>query len=240
MKIDAVLSVNQIKQEEIYNKTVIVIDSLRATSSILTVLHQGCTHVIAVETVGQALQFDDQENIILIGERYCKKINGFHYGNSPITLSQIDLHDQKVVITTTNGTKVLQKVKKNASTVLVGCFLNAAHCMKQAIKLKRDIIFICAGRQGNFAIEDGLTAGLMIHNLRQQCKQVECSDISLMLEQSFCSKEDQLMEVIKQGETGRRLMQTGQEDDLHYCLQLNQYELTGVLVDDEIVPFEVH
>jgi 2-phosphosulfolactate phosphatase len=234
MKVDVALSVNDIKQEEIQKKTVIVIDSLRATSTILTALYQGSKLVIPVETVGQALQFHGQKNTVLIGERYCKKVNGFDLGNSPQEISKVDLSDKTVVITSTNGTKALQKVKK-APHILVGCFLNMTHCIQQALSYKKDILIICAGRRGQFAIEDGLTAGMMIYYLRHNKADIEISDISLMLENDYHCKQDLLFEIIEQGATAKRLIQTAQEDDIHFCLQLDLYSMTGVYEEGGIV-----
>jgi 2-phosphosulfolactate phosphatase len=234
MKVDVALSVNDIKQEEIQKKTVIVIDSLRATSTILTALYQGAKRVIPVETVGQALQFYGHENTVLIGERYCKKVNGFDLGNSPQELSKVDLNNKTVIITSTNGTKALQKVKK-APHILVGCFLNMTHCIQQALYFKKDIVIVCAGRRGQFAIEDGLTAGMMIYYLRQKKADIEISDISLMLENNYHYKQDLLLQIIEQGATAKRLIQTAQEDDIHFCLQLDLYSLTGVYEEGGIV-----
>lgn len=234
MKVDVTLSVNDVKQEELCNKTVIVIDSLRATSSILTALYQGCKKVIPVETVGQALQYEGLENVVLVGERYSKKVHGFHFGNSPTQISRLELQDKTIVITSTNGTKALQKAKR-ASHILVGCFLNASHCMEVAQKLRKDIMILCAGRRGRFAIEDGLTAGLMIQHLCSQLQPVECSDIALMLKNNYATQKEQLVSLIRSGATGRTLIETSQEEDINYCLQVDLYPLTGVYQHDGIV-----
>jgi 2-phosphosulfolactate phosphatase len=235
MKVDVTLSVSDIKQEEITNKTVIVIDSLRATSTILTALYKGCKKVIPVETVGQALHYEGHENTILIGERYSKKVHGFHFGNSPHQLNTLDLSNKTIVITSTNGTKALQKTKK-AAHILIGCFLNTIHCIEKAIKYRRDIMIVCAGRRGKFAIEDGLSAGMMIHHLRTLDPTVECSDIGLMLENNYECKQDMLEYIIREGATGKTLIETFQEDDISYCLQLNLYPITGIYENDYIVP----
>jgi 2-phosphosulfolactate phosphatase len=234
MKIDVTLSVSDIKQDDIHNKTVIVIDSLRATSTILTALNQGCQRVIPVETVGQALHYDGLEDTVLIGERYGKKMSGFDLGNSPLEVSKINLSGKTVVITTTNGTKALQKARK-ASHILVGSFLNATHCIESALRLKKDIMLLCAGRRGKFAIEDGLTAGLMIHQLKQSKGSLECSDIALILENNFCCKEELLSRIITEGATGRTLVENLNQEDIGYCLQLDLFPLTGIYLEQGIV-----
>jgi 2-phosphosulfolactate phosphatase len=234
MKVDVVLSVSYIKQEEIQKKTVIVIDSLRATSTILTALYQGATKVIPVETVGQALQYYGKKDTLLIGERYSKKVSGFDLGNSPQEVSKIDLTKKNIVITSTNGTKALQKVKK-ASHILVGCFLNATHCIERALCFKKDIVIVCAGRRGQFAIEDGLAAGMMVNHLSKKKIKIEFSDIALMLKHNFDCNHALLIGMIQQGETGRRLLETDQEDDIHFCLQLDHYPINAVYEKNGIV-----
>lgn len=234
MRIDVVLSVSYIKQEEIQNKTVIVIDSLRATSTILTALHQGATKVIPVETVGQALQYYGKEDTLLIGERYSRKVSGFDLGNSPQEVSKIDLTNKSIVITSTNGTKALQKVKK-ASHILIGCFLNATHCIERALCFKKDIVIVCAGRRGQFAIEDGLAAGMMLNHLSKKKLKIEFSDITLMLKNNFDCNHELLIGMILQGETGRRLLETDQEDDIHFCLQLDHFPINASYEKNGIV-----
>lgn len=234
MRLDVALSVSYIRQEEIQKKTVIVIDSLRATSTILTVLNQGATKVIPVETVGQALQYQGKVDTVLIGERYSKKVSGFDLGNSPSEISTINLTNKNVVITSTNGTKALQKVKK-AAHILVGCFLNATYCIERALNYKKDIVIICAGRRGEFAIEDGLAAGMMINHLSNKDLKIEFSDSALMLKNNFACNQALLIDMIQQGETGRRLLETAQKDDIRFCLQLDQYPINAIYEKDGIV-----
>lgn len=234
MEIDVAISVAHLKQEEMKKKCVIVIDSLRATSTILIALKQGCRKVIPVETVGQALKYKGKDNVILIGERYSKKVAGFDYGNSPIEINEVNLHNKTVVITSTNGTKALQKVKR-AAQIFVGCFLNAQHCVEQAMRQKRDITFVCAGRRGDFAIEDGLTAGLMIHYMREMKPDICCSDMALMLESNYVHQAEHLQSIISQGATGRRLQHIGLKDDIPFCLQINLLQHTGLFLDGGII-----
>jgi 2-phosphosulfolactate phosphatase len=236
MKVDVVLSVQHVKQEDLHKKTVIVVDTLRATSTIITALQRGAQKVIPVETVGQALQYFGRENTVLIGERHSKKVNGFDYGNSPVELSQVDLTGQDVVITTTNGTKAFLKAKKAAMT-LVGSLLNVSACLEYAYQLKKDILFICAGRRGEFALEDGLTVGKMIYDLQLWKDQLELGDLALFLRQPFCTKQEHdemIKSLIYFGESGKRLAETAQLDDIQFCLQRDLYPIVGFYSGQEI------
>lgn len=235
MKVDVALSVSYIKQEEINKKTVIVIDTLRSTSTILCALELGAAKVIPVETVGQALHFFGQKDTLLLGERYCKKVSGFDAGNSPSELQKLDLTDKLVIITTTNGTKAIQKVKK-AATILIGSLLNLDHCVQKALELKKDIVLVCAGRRGDFAIEDGITAGLMIEQIVHNKPNVCLSDEALLLRMSMEEYQKKFDVLIPKGGTGQRLIETGQEEDLYYCMQTNRISLTAIYEKDCLVP----
>ncbi|WP_202076675.1 2-phosphosulfolactate phosphatase [Caldalkalibacillus salinus] len=229
VKVDVALSLSYMKQEDIQKKTIVVIDALRATTTILTALHAGAAKVIPVETVGQALQYKCTPDTILIGERHSVKINGFHLGNSPREVLGVDWKDKTVVITTSNGTKALQKSKK-AAYVLVGGFVNAYHCMCEAVEKKKDILFVCAGRKGEFAIEDTLAAGLMIKYLKTLKPTVELSDTALFAGNFFNTDDihGRLAKLVAQGGTGQRLIKTGQKSDIDLCLDCDKFEFTGL------------
>mgnify|MGYP001455782184 CR=1 FL=1 len=234
LKVDIALSVSQLKQEDICRSAVIVIDALRATSTIITALHQGCRKVIPVETLGQALQSHGKPDTLLIGERFSKKVPGFDLPNSPSVISQRDLTGKTIVITSTNGTKALKKVKK-APRVLVGSFVNVSHCVDQVLSEKGSVLIVCAGRHGELAIEDGLAAGCIVHLLKERAENIECTDTALLLEYHYVAKKEQLTELVFKGKTAGSLLKTGQKNDIHFCLDVDRYALTGVYQDDGIV-----
>ena len=118
MKLEVVSQVDEVKVEEIKHKTVIVIDVLRASSTIATALAYGAAKVIPVETIGQARGFQGSQ-FTLAGERYGKKIMGFPLSNSPTELAVAPLTGQSLILTTTNGTRAIQKSCK-ASSILIG------------------------------------------------------------------------------------------------------------------------
>ncbi|GAA0350900.1 2-phosphosulfolactate phosphatase [Bacillus horti] len=234
MKIDVALSTSYLKQEDIHNKTVIVIDTLRTGSTIITALHKGAAKIIPVETIGQALHYFHHEDTYLCGERFCKKVNGFDLGSSPFNLLSLDTHNKTLIITSTNGTKAILKARK-ASHLLVGCLLNAQHCIEHALNLKKDITLLCAGSRGEFALEDGLTAGYMLHLLKQFKENLQLTDLAQMLRIGYEENKEMLNTLVQTGSTALRLLETDQEDDLHYCLQMNSVPLTGIYQGEEIV-----
>ncbi|MCK9909487.1 2-phosphosulfolactate phosphatase, partial [Microbacteriaceae bacterium K1510] len=104
MRIDVVPTVEEIRFEQISNRVVVILDVLRASSTIVTALANGFADVVPVETVGQA-QACRGENTILAGERHCRKVSDFDYNNSPTALSKQNHQGKRLILTTTNGTR---------------------------------------------------------------------------------------------------------------------------------------
>ncbi len=108
MNIDIVISADHIDEKRLINKTVIIIDILRATSVITTAINNGCKKVIPVLTVEEAKDIakNSKEDIILGGERNALKIDGFNFSNSPLEYTKKCVEGKTVVLSTTNGTRL--------------------------------------------------------------------------------------------------------------------------------------
>ncbi len=222
MQVNVITSVNEAKSDDFINKTVIVIDVLRATSTIVTALSHGCSCIIPVETVQQAKQLQEP-NDKLGGERFCKKIAGFHYGNSPLEYMSSDLVGSRVILTTTNGTRAIQKSLR-AAHVLAGSLLNASACAKMAVSLKREIAIVCAGTQDEFSFEDGLCAGVLLRDLLQSgTGYKDVNDAGLAMMHVFANVEGHLEEAILDSTNGKKLSKMGCKEDVSFCSQLNRY-----------------
>lgn len=233
MKIEVVSRVDEVKIEEIKHKTVIVIDVLRASSTITTALAHGAAEVIPVETIGQARGFQGDQ-YILAGERYGKKVIGFPYSNSPIEMTQAPLTGNSLVLTTTNGTKAIHKCWK-ASSILIGCFLNGATCAQMALQLKKDITILCSGSRQKFALEDGVCAGYIVACITQQVSNLFINDLGKALLSSYEYHKDQLSEVLKTSATGQRLLSWGNESDVEFCAQKDLYPFVPRVKEESII-----
>lgn len=238
MQLDVISSVNEARSDDFINKTIIVIDVLRATSTIVTALEHGCSGIIPVETVCQARNLQREDNL-LGGERFCKKIAGFHYGNSPFEYMSPEIQGKRIVMTTTNGTRAIQKSQK-AMHVLAGCVLNAASCAQVAFALKRDIVIVCAGTQDVFSLEDGLCAGLIIEELQARHEgAMELNDTGIAMQGAYKYNEDRLEDAIMQCANGKRLCKLGFKEDVTFCLKVNHYTTVPLLREQTLVPYSV-
>src|SRR5690554_4707913 len=207
MKVDVLSCISEAKSDQFINKTVIVIDVLRATSSIISALKHGSSGVIPVETVQQAKSTQEKDDL-LGGERYCKKIPGFDLGNSPTEYSKASIQNKRIIMTTTNGIRAIQKSNK-ATHIIAGAIINATSCAKVALALDREMVIVCAGTQDQFSLEDGLGAGVIIDELIKYKKGVPIllNDFGTAMHALYLHSQDQLQEAISQCSNGKKLKQ---------------------------------
>jgi 2-phosphosulfolactate phosphatase len=219
MQIDVIATIGEARSDEFLHKTVIVIDVLRATSTMITALQHGCQSIIPVETVLQAKELYRQGDL-LGGERFCKKINGFDYGNSPTEYTHNDILGKRLILTTTNGTRGIQKSSK-AEHLLAGALLNGKACAEAAALLKRDVVILCAGTQDVFALEDGLCAGQLIEEITSllSASLVSVGDFGIAMHSSYLQLKNDLPEVLLHSANGKRLSKLGFRSDVTYCAQ---------------------
>ncbi|MGK0465252.1 2-phosphosulfolactate phosphatase family protein [Clostridium sp.] len=216
MKIDIIISAEDIKKEKIENKTVVVIDMLRATSVIVTALNNGCTGVIPVLTVADAADIvrNSKEEFMLGGERDALKIEGFHYSNSPLEYTRDTIEGKRLVMTTTNGTRAI-KGCVGANSILIGAMLNAKATARRIIELNRDVVIVNAGTYGEFSIDDFLCSGYIIHCALKEIE-IDLSDIAVTSHYIYKNNED-IYGFIKSASHYKRIMDLGLEADLDYC-----------------------
>lgn len=233
MKVEVVSNVDEVKWEDIKNKTVIVIDVLRATSTIVTALACGAREVIPVETLGQARQYRG-EQYLLAGERYSKRVSGFPYANSPTEIQQAPLKGSTLVLTTTNGTRAIQKSLK-ADRVAMGSFLNGSACANWANTNQKDLTILCSGSRGKFALEDGMAAGYILNQLKENVIGLEIDDLGEAMIAAYEHHKDRLPEVLQTTATGCRLVQHGYLDDVLFCAERDRFRFVPIVQDSAIV-----
>jgi 2-phosphosulfolactate phosphatase len=237
LRIDCISTISETFAPDLAGKTVIVIDVLRATSTMCTALANGADSIIPVETVAQAKLAAKGEDV-LAGERQCKKIPGFTFGNSPLEFTEEAITGKRIVMTTTNGTRGIQKAAKAAS-VIAGSLLNAGACARAALQLKRDVLLICSGTKDVFALEDGLCAGMIVKELRSIAKEaVAADDLAVALEGAFHFYSEHLEEALLDCQSGVRLSSLGLRGDISYCAQRNTHQTVPIIEDGVLRPFE--
>ncbi|WP_434750452.1 2-phosphosulfolactate phosphatase [Paenibacillus amylolyticus] len=220
MRVDVVGNVNEVRTIDIEGRSVVVIDVLRTTSTIVTALAHQAAGVIAAETVPQAKRMEVR-NSIRGGERFDKKITGFEAGNSPYEYMSPDIAHKVIILTTTDGTRALIKASR-ARHILAGALLNAKAVASALIELQRDVLLLCAGEQDEFALEDGLCAGCIIEELYRQTRSpLQLNDLGIILHQAVSQCQDRITDLVRTSSSAQRLDKLGKMHDVTYCSQLN-------------------
>jgi 2-phosphosulfolactate phosphatase len=200
----------------------IVVDVLRATTTIAQALAQGYERVLACAGLDQARELRDRlgDGTVLAGERKCVRPEGFDLGNSPREFADGGPLGATLVLTTTNGTRAVVAAAARADVVLVGSLANLTACSAAAARIARqtkgDVLVQCAGVAGEFAIDDAYAAGRFVSELRVWLAEWEPSDAAQAAEAiaaGFPSAGDGLAA----SRSARNLRAADLADDIRYC-----------------------
>lgn len=204
-------------------KRFVVLDILRATSTIVTALNNGATEIIPVQENEEALNLvrNIGRNICLLGGEWKGyKIEGFDLGNSPLEYTRERVSDKKVVLCTSNGTKAIKGIQSGAE-VLIGSYLNMNQLVDYLVKNIQDTTLVCSGSDGNLSLEDLACAGMVIR-LVTKAIEVDLTDsakVALFIAKQ--SEKTSLEKFVSETEHGRYLIENGMSQDLKVCTALN-------------------
>ena len=155
MKIDVIDIAGNITQEKVKGKTAIIIDVLRATSVITTALANGVKAIYPYKDIESVLENSKKDtNPLLCGERKGIKIAGFDCGNSPLEYSKELIEGRNMYMTTSNGTRAIEKSAIGAERIYIASFLNIGRIVKQIIEDNKDTVIICSGTDDNFSLDE--------------------------------------------------------------------------------------
>jgi len=206
---------------------IIVIDVLRATTSIVTALANGAKSVIPTATVKEAFKIGKEHPAyLLVGERNDHKPRGFDFGNSPETLTNGSIQGKNIILTTTNGTKALIK-SEESDCVAIGAFLNAKAVARKTAEIAgkkgTDITFVLAGEKSHFSLEDFLCAGAITARFPKST--VELSDKTAGALLAFKGAIHELLESIRNCKHAQDLVKKGFSRDVDFSGQLDIYDI---------------
>jgi 2-phosphosulfolactate phosphatase len=212
--LDICLSPAQLSLFNLNSKIVVIIDVLRATSTINTALDNGVKEVIPVSTVEEGLEYK-AKGYIVGAERNGKKYEGFDYGNSPFEYMSEEVKGKSVVLTTSNGTRAL-KMSQGADEIITASFLNINAVIKYLKNQPNDILLFCSGWKDRFSLEDTMCAGAIADGLKNDT--VTHADSTFAAIHLFKSFEGDLLGAIKQSNHYHRLAKNGVTKDIEYCV----------------------
>jgi len=202
---------------EVHDSIVVIIDVFRATSTMATALYNGASKIIPVDSAELCIEMGKQTGGITAGERDGKIIPGLSYGNSPSEYPRSFIENKTLVITTTNGTKLLHMaLKQGAKEVITGSFPNLTKVVNFLKEQNANVILGCSGWKNRFNIEDTLFAGAVIEAIKDQFT-IHC-DSSFMANQLYNMHKNDMPNYIKTLTHWHRLAAYGLEEDMQYCV----------------------
>ena len=214
-----VLSPALLNLYDVNNTIVVVIDVLRATSTIATVLYNGAKEIIPVDSVERCIQLGRELECITAGERDGQVAPGLQYGNSSFEYPRSFIAGKTLVLTTTNGTKLLHMaLAKGATEIITGSFLNLSAVCDHLVAMKKNVILGCAAWKNKINMEDSLFAGAVISRIKEHFS-INC-DSSHMAMQLYNLAKDDMYEFMKNNNAShyQRLTNFGLEKDIRHCL----------------------
>jgi 2-phosphosulfolactate phosphatase len=220
---------------DISNSIVVIIDVFRATSTIATALHNGAAKIIPVDDVEKCKQIGNlTPNSITAGERDGKVIEGLQYGNSPAEYGRDFIEGKTLVLTTTNGTKLLHMALRNGATeVITGSFPNLSAVCDFLVKQNKNVFLGCSAWKDRFNLEDTLFAGAVIDTIKEHFT-IHC-DSSLMAEQMYNIHKHDMYSFARLTTHWHRLSKFGLEKDLEYCVTKDVANVLPIYKDGALI-----
>ena len=221
---------------DVSNSIVVIIDVLRATSTIATALHNGAKEIIPIDNVADCIKIGSELNAITAGERDGQVAEGLQYGNSPFEYPSTFIAGKTLVLTTTNGTKLLHMALTNgAEEIITGSFPNISAVCTHLLKENKNVILACAAWKDKINIEDSLFAGAVVNRIKENFT-IQC-DSSQLAESLYLTAQPDLYYFMKERNATHyhRLTKYHLEKDIRYCLTNDCAPSLPLYLDEKLV-----
>ncbi len=246
MKFHAIFSANNTESSSIYdNAIVIIIDVLRASTTVCAALFHGAKKIIPCISRAQAFDIFNKlspsvkRNFILCGEQQSIMPEGFDMGNSPLEYSSNKVRGKSIVLVTTNGTKAFHKANQAVHKV-VGSFVNEAIVTDFTLNAIRNgnidkIITVCAGSNGEISIEDLLCAGMFIDNIAFALNQSELTDAARIARDFYTCNINHINQIIARSDHANTLRSKGFAADIAFAISMNKCSILPLIANDNTI-----
>lgn len=234
MHVDVVLTAERLAPDSVEGASVLVIDVLRASTTIVSALTHGCRALIPVADADEARRraraYSGQAPL-LAGERRGETIGGFDLGNSPLEVAGPHIRGRTVLLTTSNGTRALLAARRAAAIGVAG-FVNLSAAAAWATRLGLPIALACAGERGAVSLEDEVCAGLLATRLAESdpaCPLTPAAREAARVAEPYGKDLGRLRQ---DSPWARHLIRTGRSGDVDACLSLDTATLVPVYRPD--------
>ncbi|HNW69499.1 MAG TPA: 2-phosphosulfolactate phosphatase [Bacteroidales bacterium] len=231
--IDVCFTPALIEYYDIANKNVVLIDILRATSTICTAFDLGVREIIPVASETEALAYKNK-GFIVAGERDGKVLSFADFGNSPFNFMDSDIKGKSIAYCTTNGTKAIFSAKQ-ALHLVVGSYLNFSAVIKFLEADDHDVLMLCSGWKNKFDIEDTLFAGAVCDKLLAGGNFITGGDAAIVSVDLWNLAKNDLLAYIDKSDHRKRLKNLGLDDVIEYCHTFDKTEKLPILKGNSII-----
>ncbi len=232
MKVDAYFTGAAVDPAEVSGTTAVVIDVIRATTTLLEGLANGARAVYPVASTEEAVQLAaslGREDSLLCGERKGLKIEGFDLGNSPREYTEEAVHDKQLVMTTTNGTRAFVAVA-GADRVCSAAFANLS-AVVEAVKGSDHLVVVCAGKEDRFSMDDAVCAGLLIQRVTEAVEGRHELNDAAVAAVSLADGRTVDPDFLASTAAGAALVAVGLDPDLPIVADFDRHALVPEMVD---------
>ncbi|MBM4185205.1 MAG: 2-phosphosulfolactate phosphatase [Gemmatimonadetes bacterium] len=234
MRIDTYFTVAEVDPPALESAVVVVVDVLRATTTLLEALANGARGVYPTASTEDAVKLAHtlgRDDTLMCGERKGARVEGFDLGNSPREFTREAVEGKRLVMSTTNGTRALTAAQ-HAHRLIPCAFTNLGAVARVAQGAER-LVVICAGREGRYAMDDALCAGHLLRRVLGDAEG-ELNDASRAARAlaGFRKPSRRLFELT---DGGRALLEIGLGDDLDVCAQVDRHDILAEMRDQVIV-----
>ena len=213
----------------------IAIDVLRATSTMAAAFNVGAESIHVFSDLDELRTKSNDfpaDKRLLAGERGGAKVDGFDFGNSPLDHTQERSHGRHLFMSTTNGTRCLQRIQQ-APVVITAALTTRQAVVDFVLQQKpAEVWLVGSGWQGDYSLEDTVCAGAIVHklaiDLKCDLKELAGNDSTIAAVSLYEQWQDSLLELLHCASHGQRLLRLHQEEDLKYCAQLDVLDLVPI------------
>jgi len=233
ISVDVVLLPSHLQPRHLEGRAVVVLDVLRATTSMAAALAAGIEEIRIFPDTASALAagraFPGPR--ILCGEERCLPPAGFDLGNSPAAFSREHHGGRVAFMSTTNGTKAIYAAR-GAKQMFIGALVNASATAKALVHTKLDVTLLCAGTNGQIALEDLLGAGAILAGIEREAAISADSDVVLIARNAFNAARHDLLRTLRESRGGRNVIEAGLAPDIEFASRIDAIEQVGVITGD--------
>lgn len=241
MRIDAYFTVPEVDATTTDGATVVVIDVVRATTTIIEALANGARAIFPTASTEEAVKLASslgRDDALLCGERKGLKIEGFDLGNSPREFTPDVVKDMKLVMSTTNGTRAFG-IGQEAARILPCSFTNLGAVASSVAEDER-VVVVCAGRDERFCIDDALCAGHLIQRILLRRSESDRHDEPLLNDaaqaaRAIASTREPTPEFLSTTTGGALLIEIGMGDDLEVCVDVDRHNIVAEMTERGIM-----